>query len=259
MISDRVINGIAYSLSDKNAFIMYTELPNMEELKVAWSDMEDDGWEWAVQQAIEEECSMVIAAEGTSAGTVTLDDDMYIYNTMYSSDDGKLYMYLVDEDGEDGMIFVTDTKGSNAGKIEEYDNDAEDAQMLMANKNGLYYLKDYEDGGGDLYLGDQKILEDVASIAEIGESGKIVIRSDRDYDDSTCMVNLLDGKKNTEVSEDVNSAEFAENGTAVFLVEYDYRRGEGTLMYFDGKEPRVLDDDVTGYFTRKGSNFIFSE
>ena len=41
-----------------------------------------------------------------------------------------------------------------------------------------------------------------------------------------------------------------------FIVDYNYNRSEGDLMYFNGKEVRTLDQDVSGFCIRDGSTGV---
>ncbi len=256
LISDSVTSYFYYSMTDKGYYILYRECPldgdQEPNIEVAWSALDSGSWDFVTGETLLEESHTMIAADGQMQ---ELSEDILIADTRYNADSGKLYLYSVDEDGEDGVIYVTSTKGSDVGLLEEYD-DAEDASLLTATEDGLYYLKDYENGGGDLYFNGEEILSDVASVTKIGDSKKMAVRADWDYDDSSYTMSMWDGKKNVQIAEDVNMAECAEDGTAVFLVDYNYKRSEGDLMYFNGKEVRTLDQDVSGFLKRDGSEGV---
>lgn len=253
-ITDRLMSTFDYSLTEKEQFFLYREYPNLDELEVAWSDVQDMGLESAIQNTLTETGPMVLATDAKNKTAVTLEEDVFIRQSAYGEEDGKLYCYTTDEEYEDGMIQVMSVKGAKAGTLEEFDSDVEGLQQLLPVKGGLYYVKDYEDGGGDLYFNGKEILSDVSNFRKVGDTQKVIITSDYDTDDSSYTVSMWDGKKNNAMSEDVNELEYAKNGSAVFLVEYNYSRGEGELVFFDGKQARTIDDDVTGFFARKGSN-----
>ena len=253
LVSERVSGRFSNSLSDKGRYFLYRECPELENIEVAWSALDRGSWDSAAEEAIADESAIMLVGEGEPK---ELSEEIRISDTRFNADAGKLYIYSTDEDGEDGVIYVTSTKGSDIGTLEEYDNDAEDASMLIATEEGLYYLKDYEDGGGDLYFNGEEILSDVASVRKLGESSKMAVRADWDSDYNSYTMSMWDGKKNTQIAEDVNVAECAEDGTAVFIVDYNYNRSEGDLMYFNGKEVRTLDQDVSGFCIRDGSTGV---
>lgn len=253
LISDRASRYYNVSLSDKGRYLLYRECPALENVEVAWSALDSGSWGSVAEEAIEEASVIMLAAEGEPQ---ELSEEIQISDARFNAESGRLYIYSVDEDGEDGVVYVTSTKGEEVGVLEEYDSDAEDASLLMATEEGLYYLKDYEDGGGDLYFNGEEILSDVASVRKLGESSKMAIRSDRDYDDNSYTLSAWDGKKSTQIAEDVNMAECAEDGTAVFIIDYNYNRQEGDLVYFNGKEVRTLDQDVSGFLMRSGSSEV---
>ncbi|MCI8517896.1 MAG: zinc ribbon domain-containing protein [Hungatella sp.] len=254
LITDRLMSTYEYSLTEKDQFFLYREYPNLEELEVAWSDVQKVGMESAIQEALVEIGPMVLATDAKNKTAVTLEEDVFIRNSAYGEEDGKLYCYTTDEDYEDGMIQVMAIKGSKAGTLEEFDSDVEDLHQLLPVKGGLYYVKDYEDEGGDLCFNGKVILSDVLTVRRLGETQKLIVASDYDMDESSYEVSIWNGKKKNLMSEEVNELEYADNGSAIFLVEYNYSRGEGELVFFDGKEARTIDDDVTSFFARKGSS-----
>lgn len=235
-------------LDEKGQYCLYWEVPDLESVQAPWSKMRESSWRSCVQEAIDEERVLVLAS---GAQKLSEFEDIICRGSMIHLDSKKLYVYTVDEDGEDGVIWVTSL--AENGKLEEYDDDAEDAHLLFANDQGLYYLKDYESDGGDLYFNGEEIGSDVVMARKIGDSKLTAIVSDYDTGDRSFALSLWNGKKETSVGEDVNFSECAEDGTVVLLSDYSYNREEGDLMYFDGKELRMLDDEVSGFSPRRGS------
>lgn len=238
-------------LNEKGQYCLYWENPDMESIQVPWSKLRESSWHSCVQEAINEERKLVLVSGVQRVGEF---EDIICRDSRFHLDSKKLYLYTVDEDGEDGVIWVTSLSGN--GKLEEYDNDAEDARLLFANDQGLFYLKDYEDDGGDLYFNGKEIRSDVVQAVNVNDNNLTAISSDYDDGDSSYALSFWNGKKETKVGEDINYADCAENGTVVLLSDYRFSRGEGDLMYFDGKELRMLDDEVSGFALRRGSTMI---
>ncbi len=252
LVTDRFGSRQATILSDKGQYCLYRESPDMESIQVPWSKMRESSWQSCVQEAIKEEQKLVLVSGAQKAGEF---EDIICRDSQFHLDSKKLYLYTVDEEGEDGVIWVTSLSGNESGKLEEYD-DAEDARLLFANDQGLYYLKDYEEDGGDLYFNGEEICSDVAFSRSVGDGNLAMIASDYDSKDSSYALSIWNGKKETKVGEDVNYSDCAEDGTVVLLADYSFNRQEGDLMYFDGKELRMLDDEVSGFTARRDSTVI---
>lgn len=253
LVTDRFSGRMASTISEKGQYFLYQEGPELEGVQVPWSVMRENSWYSSVQEAMNEEQKLVLVS-GTQK--ISEFEDIICRDTEFHLDSKKLYLYTVDEDGEDGVIWVTALSGNGSGELKEYDNDAEDAQLMFATDQGLYYLKDYDGDGGDLYFNGEEIASDVAAAREVDDSKLTGIISDYDSGDSSYALSLWNGKKETKVGEDVNYSECAEDGTAVLLSDYSSNRKEGDLMYFDGKELRMLDDEVSGFSLRRGSTGI---
>lgn len=253
LVTDRFSGRTAATVNEKGQYFLYKEGPELEGVQVPWSVMQENSWRSSVQNAMDEEQKLVLVSGVQKVGEF---EDIICRDTEFHLDSKKLYLYTVDEDGEDGVIWVTALSGNGSGELKEYDNDAEDARLMFATDQGLYYLKDYDGDGGDLYFNGEEIASDVAAAREIGDSNLTGIVSDYDTGDSSYALSLWNGKKETKVGEDINYSECAEDGTVVLLSDYSSNREEGDLMYFDSKELRMLDDEVSGFSLRRDSTLI---
>lgn len=45
------------------------------------------------------------------------------------------------------------------------------------------------------------------------------------------------------------------DGSLIMPADYNVKRGEGELLYYDGKETRLLDDDVSTFVRRWVSDY----
>lgn len=244
MVSENY-GGIFFS---DGTYCLYSEYPSTSEMKVNWSEMDNNGWSYAVQEALKDNSLLKLAVGGTVLAEY---DDIDYSTSRYNKESGKLYIYSENSEKEEGIIYVTSLEGKSAGELAEYDNDVPSGMLMFASEQGLYYLKDYENSSGDLYFNGERIKSDVCWITNVDKGRLIACASD--YYEYTYELSLYNGKKDTLVAKDVRAAECAPDGTVVLLSDYDNNLGEGDLMYFDGKELRELDRGVTGVAIRIGS------
>ncbi len=237
--------------ASNGTYCLYSEYPSANEMKVKWSDMDSHGWSYAVQTALDENSLLKLAVGATAVAEY---DDINYRGSRYNKDSETLYIYSEDDENEEGVIYVTSLKGKGAGELAEYDDDAYDVSLLFASAQGLYYLKDYENNSGDLYFNGDRIKSDVSWAANADKENLIACASD--YYEGTYELSLYNGKKDIPVAKDVSAAECASDGTVVLMADYDDDLGEGDLMYFDGKELRELDKEVTNFAIRRGSTLV---
>ncbi len=249
LISERFSDMRAVSISEKGQYFLFKEDPDLETVEVPWSEMQNDSWNSCIRRSMGQEQILALASGTQRIGE--FEDLDSISQSHFHPDSGKLYLSTVDEDGEDVTIWVTSLSGNGAGTLDEYD-EGEGIQLLAADNNGLYYLKDYDysDESGDLYYNKKEIVRDVYGAAQANENDLIAIASDYDDRDYSVTLSIWNGKKEIPVAEDVAYGDSAEDGTFVLLTDYNHNREEGDLMYFDGKSLRKLDEDVSGFVTR---------
>lgn len=248
LITDRLAGTVTYTLDEKGQYFLFWEYPDMETVEVSWSDLENGSWSSCVENAVREERKLVLASAGQRIGE--FEDVERCTEARLNVDSKKAYLLTTDEDGEDMVIWTTSLSGS--GELEEYD-DGDDLYLLFADSKGLYYLKDADGDGGDLYYNQKEIGRDVISVQMVGENGPTAVMSDYDDRDGACTISAWNGKKSVQVSEDVSFADVAEDGTYVLLVDYNHSRTEGELMYFNGRKLKTLDDDVSSFVRRRDS------
>ncbi|MDO5417526.1 MAG: zinc ribbon domain-containing protein [Lachnospiraceae bacterium] len=255
LVSEQFDDSQSLSISEHGQYALYYELPDVENVEVAWSAMKNDSWSSAVQQGIREERKLVLSSGAEK--TAEFEDLEYCRSSRMNAKAGKLYLYTTDEEYDDGTIWVTSLTGQGAGKLEEYD-DADDARLMFADEGGLYYLKDCDEEGGDLYYDKKEIAGDVINVKPVGEGSGIVMASDYDTDDRSFSVSFRSGKKIVPAAEDVNACTYMENGCAVLLIDVNDGRREGELAYFNGRELRTLDDDVYSFVTPRDGSQLYA-
>ncbi|MCI8950302.1 MAG: zinc-ribbon domain-containing protein [Lachnospiraceae bacterium] len=246
LISERFSNMMAVSVSEAGQYFLFMEDPDLETVEAPWSEMQNSSWGSCINRAINQERMLVLASGSQKIGE--FEDLDSISEAQFYPDFGKLYLSTQDE--EDITIWVASLSGNGAGTLTEYD-EGEGIQLLSADENGLYYLKDYEDESGDLYYNKKEIVRDVISAATVNDNGLVAIASDYDDRDYTVTLTIWNGKKEIPVAEDVAYGDSAKDDTFVLLTNYNHNREEGDLMYFDGKNLRKLDEDVSGFVRRE--------
>ena len=156
------------------------------------------------------------------------------------------------EDGgfDSGIMSVNLADG--AGQVREY---AEDAQLSMVYGGNVYYLENYGEGDGELYRNGEFVCDDVLEVWPVPGSNAAVAVTDYDEDSQSGALKLLSekGGEPVEIGADVDLTTFpfgAYGEDCIFMIsDYSSERKSGDLLYFDGKETRVLESDVTAYFS----------
>ena len=117
----------------------------------------------------------------------------------------KGLVYGVDYSDKYGTV---DLKIVKNGKVKEMAKDVYSASIKVSDlENKLYFLKDYDDGEGNLYVYDGKAKElasDINSFIYVNDK-LIYVSKDRSSSGSKFDLYLLRGKKLTKISDDVVS------------------------------------------------------
>lgn len=252
LIDENFAYELSAVLGEKGQYCLYKQNPDIDSIKVAWSEMKNDSWRSAVEQTIHEEQKLILSSGDIRIGEY---EDIFFCSCLFNEESKKLYLYTFDRDGSDETIWEVSLSGSNAGELNEYDY-GENIQLLFANDKGLGYLKDVEGGEGDFYFNREEAEIEVSFAQKIEGSGLAAVSSDYDSSDQDYLLSVWNGKNIIHVSEEVNFAECTKDGTVVLLSNYDYNRKEGDLFYFDGKELRSLDYEVSGFTKRTEDSLI---
>lgn len=248
-------NAVRIVNSYDGKYCLYLEYPSLSEMRIGWSKVLNSSTTQVIREEFEKEQALVvdIASEkshvyqGTEYGS-----DGNIGDICYDGDREILYYVVEDADQDECIVNSVEMTGKNAGVINACSASYEDISLVSASKQGIYYLADFGKYGGDLYCNEKKIADEVLSAAVLGDDGSCICNGGYNKDGSYILQTVMNGKVQ-ELQDDVAIASGAEDGTVVFLSDYDVDRSEGQLNYFDGKKIRTIDDDVCAFARRRDS------
>ena len=194
------------------------------------------------------------------SGTPTVIDDCS-YSFGMDGNDETLYYINNDDD-----MYSSSLKD---GKLETpvfYSNDVYDIFGFNFNDE-IVYFKDYSNGAGDLYIGQNKVASDVSYSSVFANSDSCIIYS-TDYTASTMSLivdgslghgelNIYENGESVKITNDfydpqlINrySADTAfsllPSGAVVYFSDYDSSSFVGQLSIYKGGENEVIAEDVT--------------
>ncbi len=260
-VTEDYINSTANAIDDKQ-IISYSTF-NAEDIS------EDDlnvGSMAEVMTLITEFTEWYVAFEDKSV-EVDMDDVMAIS----ISPDGKFAVAVtveIDEDAEEdesglesalagstGTVYKMKVSSGKIGKAEKVADDVALSSLSFSAKGDIIYFKDVEANKGTLYVGDQKIDDDVKcdSVIELEKSGKIIYFRDWDSEKTcgTLRISPFKSGKAKTIDDDVVDYK------ALLGIDYvvvtpdedvlyikDYKNGKGDLYRYSGSKAKLLSDDV---------------
>ncbi len=124
---------------------------------------------------------------------------------------------------------------------------AENVQSFGYVGNTLIYYYDYADGSGTLGVAGSETTVANASGAQFTEDAVYYI-ADLDETSGNGRLAAWNGKTEQTIAEDAFMFYYKENGKLVYIGSYDLNKAVGDLYYYDGKQTRKLDTDVTAIF-----------
>ncbi len=266
-ISDRCfpVRGIQnLSISEDGAFCLYVEGPRVEKLKADWTEIKDrlDGDDFGTRLLTllfedGEFSGLRLAAAGRTVNEYEeagLPKDAA--DVIYDGGE-RIYLSLDSEDGGTRMLYEIPLTGRDAGERRLVDEEMDAYTFPRITEEGIYYIRNPKEFGGDLYWNGQEIAYDVCGV---WQAGKWIAYS-YDYDENGAggadfSLALYRDEAKTVVGNGISFADFAPDGTVVMLADFDPLKGEGTLLYFDGTDTEILSERVTGFVPRNGSTQI---
>ena len=265
-ISDRCRGGVSslgQGLSQNADFCMYLEGPRIEKLKADWSEFrdsledEDFGADLLTRLVCDGEFSglKLAAGERTLAEYEDLNGIDEAVNAVYDEENRKIYLLTTDPEEGTSKLSEIPLTGGNAGVRAEIAGDGGPISSPIVTAEGIWYIRDAGEYGGDLYLNGQEIAYDVHGVWKVRDG---LLAYSYDYDESRdggveFSLVLYEGGKKTSVEKEISFAECAPDGTVLMLKEFDPRKGEGSLIYFDGKDCELLEEHVNGFTARDES------
>lgn len=208
-----------------------------------------------VSEAMQENGTVCLSINGKTA-EISLDN----VEALRLSPDGKLVYALCDVDPEtnEGDLYKASVSGGKVGTFTEVDDGVScEYGYRFADSEGsdwFVYFKGVEEGEGELCVDGKSVADDVYVRYVSYNSGKdgLIFYTDYDSEDFTGTLNIFDGKKVTEISDDVWNFDVCDNGNIVFLTDYRYEKEKGTLNIYDGKVKEVAEDVHSYSFTPDG-------
>ena len=267
----------ATNASFNRTMIMYYQFGKVKEGDLDYDDlmdlMEDDmDYEEAMIELLTEvsgKCNRYIGING-KAGKCKIEDEIY---KLYLSSNGKTMYALVDVDDGEGTLMKASVSGNKVKSFKEVDTDVAVngvkgflytyanfglSEIPDANFSDLFvYFKDVKNGEGELCINGKSAAEDVYTNGVVYNPGKKTVMFYVDYKDGEGTLCMHNGKKLTEIAEDVSGYTVHRSGDVAF--RSDYKDGEYTLNLYTGKV-KVVAEDVSRYvFTADGDIMYLTE
>lgn len=195
-------------------------------------------------------------------GTVSQVDVENVGSFEYSPDGKTIYFLCdVDEEREEGTVYKASVSGQKVGKTEKFDDDVYSKWgfYYVGSSDYLVYYKDVEKGEGELFVNGASVDEDVylyRSGSYNAQKDTLLFFTDYDGEKGEGTLRAYNGKKASDISDDVYVATILPNGDVVFLYDYNLTKREGTLAIYDGKTADIA-DDVFDYTFTPGGDVLF--
>lgn len=267
-------------LSTSNAYgdrtvIYYYQFGKVEEGDLDYNDlqdlMEDDmDYEEAMVELLTEvsgKCNRYIGINGKS-GKVKVEEKI---SKLFLSGNGKTMYALadVDDDGE-CILLKASVSGNKVKSFKEVDSEVPVryvqgylyagtnfglSEMPESNAGNLFvYLKDVKDGEGELFINGKSAAEDVYTNGIRYNPGKKTVMFYMDMKGSEGTLCMHNGKKLTEIAEDVFGYSIHRSGDVAF--QTDYKDGEYTVNLYTGKV-KLVAEDVSSYVLTADGDILY--
>ena len=237
-----------YDWNSENKMFAYTALADNELPNVRLSDYteSDASVEELLEEAINEELASYVAIGGKIV-KLALDEVSYID----ISNDGSTLYVRADYDDEDGTYRLYKITLSGTKVKDSVVLDDEVGTVRLAGNHVLYW-KDMKNGEGELYMDGEKIADDATTRYTFDkETDSLYFLSDYDDDDGEGTLICWDGKKKSNIADEVRIFKVDVSGQVVYLRDYSTKRYEGELYKWNGKKSVMLDEDVVNFFLIK--------
>ena len=256
--------------SGEKVAIYYYQFGKVAEGDLDYDDlrdmMEDDmTYEEAMIELLTEvsgKCNRFIGING-KAGKVKIEEEIAQF---YLSGNGKTMYALVDVDDGEGTLMKASVSGNKVKSFKEVDTDVAvsyvqgflyaDASFGLreypdANFGNLFvYFKDVKNGEGELCINGKSAADDVYTSGIRYNPGKKAVMFYMDMKDGEGTLCMHNGKKLTEIAEDVCGYTIHRSGDVAFKSEY--KNGEFTLNLYTGKVKLVAEEVTSFRFTADG-------
>ena len=258
-----------YSANGEKVAIYYHQFGKVAEgdldyddLRDLWEDMDYEESMIELLTDVSGKCNRFIGING-KAGKVKLEED---FSELYLSANGKTMYALVDvEDGE-GTLMKASVSGNKVKTFKEVDSDVSYGniegfaytyaryglnEIPDSNFSNLFvYFKDVENGKGELFINGESVADDVSTESMLYNPGKKALMFFTDVEDGEGTLNMHNGKKLTEIAQDV--VRYSVHGSGDVAFTTDYEDGEFTLNLYTGKVKEIATDVSDFAFSADG-------
>lgn len=179
--------------------------------------------------------------------------------TTIVSDDGNAIYYLADaktgENGENktyGNLYKMDVSKSRAKQAKKYDENVYASNIDFVGGDGVFYYKNVKDVDynliGELYVNKKMASEDVKIDTTVcypkADENSLFFITNWKYQESMGTFKQYNGKKTIELAKTAHGFYVTDEGTILFLSDYDVHTYSGNLYLYGKREAKKIDKDV---------------
>lgn len=155
----------------------------------------------------------------------------------YTSEDMLYLLY-----GKDNGYLLSTDLSKDKGVTKELSDEVDEIEF--ADKKGVYYTVSVDnDGIGELYLNDKRIVDEVVP-GSVQPFGNSLIYTDETNEQEFTLMLYKNGKKQT-VSDEVADYYILDDDRIALLVDYSTKRYKGDLKLYDNGKVKDIDTDVS--------------
>lgn len=172
--------------------------------------------------------------------------DAVAADTVQLSKDGSKATYFVrnSETGVNDLILADVQKIAEAQLLQTN----ADSMAFLGGSDILGYYCNYSDGVGTVATSEGDAQGNACGVYYAEDEKAVYFISEPNSVTGNGTLKRWDGRKETVIAEDTFAFQYKANGKLAYLQNYDVATGLGNLYYYDGKQSRLLDTDVTALF-----------
>ena len=250
--------------SDDSCAVFYTlyneevQKFTMEELSTAYYESYSlyDAASNLITSAMSKDAANYLAI-GSTATEVDVEN---VYKFRFSPD-GKTIYLLCDVEEDEGDLYSASVSGTKVGALEEVDDSVSSRYgcYFLSGSNYFYYFKDVDGYEAELCVNGESVADDVYvyGVRYNEKNDELAFYADYNSDNSEGTLCAYNGKKVTEIADDVHSFQIAEDGKIAFIYDYKSGKSKGTLGYYNGKKVIEVSDDVFDYTFDAEGNLLY--
>lgn len=156
---------------------------------------------------------------------------------------GKAYGLEYDKESTTGILYEFAIGARADGSLKKV---ADDVSRIEFAKNGkIYYMVDADGDEGELCSNGESIDTDVVSGSVYELDGVIYYQAEASSSGDDYTMKCYDGKKAKIIAEDVVCEKVLDANHIFLLTDYSWKNYRGDLRYYNGKDAKTIEDDVT--------------